>query len=215
MRRLPVAALLCLFIQPAWAADVTVIVMSQSRAPISDAVVTLSPTGGDVSSGESPKHAVMVQEHQQFAPFVLPIRVGTTVEFPNRDSFRHHVYSFSPAKTFELKLYGGGETQTVTFDVPGAVALGCNIHDNMLAYIYVVETPYFAKTSSNGRAVIQGVPPGNYEIAAWHPNQKSQPSNPTGNFDVVSENNVEKIVSIEMKRDRRPRQPGAFDEQGY
>jgi hypothetical protein len=91
------------------------------------------------------------------------------VAFPNHDPFRHHVYSFSPAKTFELKLYGHDETRTVRFDKTGVVALGCNIHDDMTAFIRVVDTPYAAKTEAAGEAVIRNLPAGAATLSVWRP----------------------------------------------
>ena len=120
--------------QPSLAAGtVEVAVVTEAGAPAEHAVVWL-----EIASTAAPDTgptAVMNQINQQFVPSVLPVAVGTKVDFLNNDPFRHHVYSFSAAKTFELKLYGGGEVQTVTFDVAGPVALGCNIHDNMLGYV--------------------------------------------------------------------------------
>jgi hypothetical protein len=111
----------------------------------------------------------MEQRQMQFRPFVLIVPVGGEVAFPNHDPFRHHVYSFSPAKTFELKLYGHDETRTVRFDKPGVVALGCNIHDDMSAFIRVVDTPFAAKTGTGGEAVIHNAPQGAAVLGVWHP----------------------------------------------
>ncbi len=111
----------------------------------------------------------MVQQDLQFHPFVLIVPAGAVVAFPNRDDVRHHVYSFSPAHPFELKLYGRDETRTVRFDHPGAIALGCNIHDNMIAFIKVVDTPYAAKSGADGVASLRGAPPGQAVLHVWHP----------------------------------------------
>ncbi len=105
----------------------------------------------------------------QFRPFVLIAPVDAEVAFPNRDPFQHHVYSFSPAKTFELKLYGHDETRRVRFDHAGVVSLGCNIHDDMSGFIRVVDTPYAAKTDVRGVALIHGLPAGPAQLAVWHP----------------------------------------------
>jgi hypothetical protein len=105
-------------------------------------------------------------------PYVTVIQTGTTVTFPNRDPILHHVYSFSPAKPFEIKLYTGKSPVEVVFDKPGVVTLGCNIHDWMIGYIAVVPTPWFAKTDAAGTAIIRDLPPGAYDIQAWHPHQR-------------------------------------------
>jgi hypothetical protein len=115
----------------------------------------------------------MNQEDIQFHPFVLVVPVGADVSFPNHDKVRHHVYSFSEAKRFELKLYGHDETRVVHFDKAGVVALGCNIHDTMSAYIDVVDTPYVAKTDDKGEAVLADLPAGSGTLTLWHPYLKA------------------------------------------
>ena len=154
---------------PAAAGDFTVMVTNAAGRPVKDAVVTIHPRGG----AHGPIHFawpyVMTQKDMQFDPFVLIVPVGATVSFPNRDPFRHHVYSFSPAKTFELKLYSHDETRTVKFDKAGIVALGCNIHDNMTAFIRVVDTPWAGKTDARGAVVIHDAPAGPATVEVWHP----------------------------------------------
>lgn len=108
------------------------------------------------------------QVNKTFVPLVSAIQRGTRVQFPNKDNIRHHVYSFSKAKKFEIKLYADTPAKPILFDQPGYVAMGCNIHDNMIAHLLVVETPYFAVADRTGRAVIGDVPPGNYSLIAWH-----------------------------------------------
>ena len=154
---------------PAAAGDLTVMVTNAAGQPVKDAVVMVYPKGGAHGPGRFSWPYVMSQRSMQFDPFVLVVPVGATVSFPNRDPFRHHVYSFSPAKAFELKLYGHDETRTVKFDKAGIVALGCNIHDNMTAFIRVVDTGYAAKTDAHGAAVIADVPDGAASVRVWHP----------------------------------------------
>jgi len=113
--------------------------------------------------------ATILQQDREFNPYLTIVQAGTAVEFPNRDPFKHHVYSFSQPKIFEIKLYAGKPAQPVVFDKPGLVALGCNVHDWMVAYVLVVDTPYFAKTGADGRARIANVPPGTYKLKLWHP----------------------------------------------
>jgi plastocyanin len=110
---------------------------------------------------------VMDQINSEFAPRVLAVSVGSTVSFPNRDNTRHHVYSFSPAKRFELPLYAGSEVDPVRFDMPGVVTLGCNIHDWMIGYIHVLDTPFHGVTDTQGRTRIE-LPAGRYELRVWH-----------------------------------------------
>jgi plastocyanin len=193
-------------------------VITADGTPVPEAVVMATPLGQTTALQAKPgTKAVMLQEHKQFVPFVLPVQIGTTVEFPNRDTFRHQVYSFSPAKTFELKLYGSDAAptvNTVTFDKEGAVALGCNIHDNMLAYIYVVGTPHFSATGSAGEGTIAQLPAGSYAVKVWHPNQKAGQGD-GGTIKVGATDTVQATVKIELKRGRTQRKAGAVDETEY
>jgi len=110
----------------------------------------------------------MDQIDKQFVPHVLPIAVGTAVSFPNHDQIHHHVYSFSSAKTFEIPLYKGEQAAPVVFDQPGAVKLGCNIHDWMSGVILVVPTPYFASTDASGAFTLRELPSAPLTVVAWH-----------------------------------------------
>ncbi len=116
----------------------------------------------------------MAQQNLQFDPFVLIVPAGASVAFPNRDTVRHQVYSFSPTHPFELKLYGKDESRSVRFDKAGVVALGCNIHDSMVAFIKVVDTPFAAKSDGSGEAVVHGLPGGAVTVHVWHPYLKAQ-----------------------------------------
>ena len=196
------------------AGALNIVVTKADGSPLGNAVVSLSSVGQPSVRAKPGTKAVMIQENKQFAPFVLPVQVGTTVEFPNKDPFRHQVYSFSPAKSFELKLYAAPEVGTQLFDKEGAVALGCNIHDNMLAYVYVVGTPYFALTDEKGQARIPQLPAGNYVMKTWHPNSKAGTSDgqPVA---VPAEGTLDVTARLELKRERRQRKPGAVDEHDY
>lgn len=121
-----------------------------------------------------PAPAVMDQVDRQFAPHVLVIPVGSTVSFPNSDSVKHQVYSFSPAKRFQLPLYAGKPYKPEVFDRAGVVTLGCNIHDQMRAYVYVVEAQYYGRADHDGAWSASGVEPGEYQLSIWHPLSRSQ-----------------------------------------
>jgi plastocyanin len=154
----------------AWGADLKVLVVGARGQPVADAVVLLHPAGAaDSGPIRFPWPMVVEQRNMQFRPFVLIAPAGAEVAFPNHDPFQHHVYSFSPAKTFELKLYGHDETRRVRFDRVGVVALGCNIHDDMTGFIRVVDTPFAAKTDAHGEALIRGAPAGPGQLSVWHP----------------------------------------------
>ena len=147
------------------AAELTIEVLDTSGAAIENAVVYAEPENKVAVPQAS---AIVEQRGKQFNPLVSVVQTGSDVTFPNFDSVRHHVYSFSPAKTFELKLYSGVPTSPIKFDKAGTVILGCNIHDYMVAFIHVVDTPYFAKTNKLGKAVLHDLPNGNYTLKAWH-----------------------------------------------
>jgi len=153
------------------AGSLEVIVKADKGGPGSDAVVYAV----GAASAAPKKHAVVDQRDKQFVPYVTAIQVGTAVSFPNSDNIRHHVYSFSPAKKFELPLYSGVPAQPVVFDKVGFVTLGCNIHDWMIAYVAVLPTPYFQVTRQDGRALLKDLPPGQYTVQVWHPGLKGQP----------------------------------------
>ena len=118
----------------------------------------------------------MEQKNRAFIPHVLPVQTGTAVRFPNLDDVQHHVYSFSPAKPFQLPLYKGSPPSPVLFEKAGVVTLGCNIHDQMSAYIVVVDTPYFEKTAPNGRAALRDLEPGRYAVHVWTADMRREPA---------------------------------------
>jgi len=117
----------------------------------------------------APAAAIMDQVALQFAPHVLVIPVGSQIVFPNSDSVSHQVYSFSPAKKFQLPLYRGKPYPPVLFDREGVVTLGCNIHDQMRAYVYVVAAQYFGRTDAAGNWAAADIQPGEYDVTIWHP----------------------------------------------
>lgn len=133
--------------------------------PLEGAVITLQ---GPTDAALPEQTAIMDQVQKQFQPSVLAVHTRTKVTFPNSDNIRHHVYSFSPAKRFELRLYEGTPTEPITFDKPGVVVLGCNIHDWMVGYIYVTDDPWFAVSDASGTVNLQ-LPAGHYNVTVWHP----------------------------------------------
>lgn len=153
---------------PLSAATVQVQVLDGAGKPLPDAAVFLESR--DQRLAVKPAlGAEMAQVRKQFDPKVMVVPVGTSVAFPNRDTVRHHVYSFSPTKTFELKLYTGSDANPVLFDRAGIAVLGCNIHDNMAAWVVVVETPYYGRSAQAGTVALNNIPPGNYRLRVWHP----------------------------------------------
>ncbi|MFT3954042.1 MAG: methylamine utilization protein [Piscinibacter sp.] len=150
------------------AGALVVSVTDATGKPLPDAVVLLEPAAGKAAVKPLPETEIS-QSKRQFMPRVTVVTVGTRVAFPNFDTVRHHVYSFSAAKTFELKLYAGVPAAPIQFDKPGLVVLGCNIHDRMAAWVVVADTPWFARSGADGVARIDEAPAGAYRLSAWHP----------------------------------------------
>ena len=198
---------------PVSAASVSGRALSPDGAPVTDVVIVAVPKAGGITPAKPGTKAVMIQEGKQFIPYVLAVQAGTTVDFPNHDSFRHQVYSFSTAKTFELKLYGSGEIGSVVFDKPGPVPVGCNIHDNMLAYVYVAPSPYYAVTGADGAVAIKGLPAGTYSVSAWHPDQRG--TNPAQEITVTADGTADVKLEVKLRSARGQRKPSAFDERSY
>ena len=163
----------------AHAATVSIDVRGADGRPLAGAVVSIEPPRATPAIGRGPY--LVEQRDIQFQPRVLIVPVGASVGFPNRDRVRHHVYSFSKPKKFDLKLYGREDARSVTFDRPGVVALGCNIHDTMSGFIFVTATPFAAQTDAVGHVSLRNVPPGGATVRVWHPsirgpgNSLSQP----------------------------------------
>lgn len=169
-RSLPIAAV-ALFVTSlapvaAQAATVTIAMRKADGTPLTDAVVMVEARG-DRAVPRGPY--AMEQRAIAFQPHVLVVPVGATVEFPNRDAVRHHVYSFSKAKKFDLKLYGREQQRSVVFGEAGIVAIGCNIHDSMSGFIIVTATPHWARTDAAGRVTLSDVPAGTVTLRVWSP----------------------------------------------
>lgn len=160
------ASLLAFALQSAVAVPLEVTVSTAAGVPMADAVVSVQVRGAPTQAAAGTT-AQIGQRKRRFDPGVLAVQTGTAVEFPNFDTVRHHVYSFSAAKTFDLKLYAATPAAPVVFDKPGTAVLGCNIHDAMTAFIRVVDTPHFGKTGADGKVVLD-VPAGAHALTVWH-----------------------------------------------
>ena len=165
--RIATLAALSLLGGGAGAATLTVQVNDSSGKPLADAVVVVDPEAGAVVP-KYLKPAEIEQRGQKFLPLVSVIQTGSRISFPNNDKVKHHIYSFSPAKKFDQKLYSGVAAAPQIFDKPGIVVLGCNIHDSMIAYVKVVDTPYFAKTDAAGVARVALPDGGRFAVSTWH-----------------------------------------------
>ena len=164
-RLLAVAAWLAM--APVLAANLVIHVQSPDGSPLPGVVVTARALDAPTRHA-APLHAVMDQVNRAFQPDLLVVPLGSTVEFPNSDSVSHQIYSFSPAHRFQLQLYRGKPYRPELFDQVGVVTLGCNIHDEMLAYLVITDAPYFGRTDASG-AWSAEVARGRYRIAVWHP----------------------------------------------
>lgn len=172
MRRLIGMALaICMCTANAMADPAQFSVTDASGEPLANAVIMVAASDGTPPPVAFDWPNAMSQQDRQFTPYVLIVPKGSEVEFPNRDRFRHHVYSFSKGNRFELKLYGREESRYVTFDKAGIVAVGCNIHDDMIGFIRVVDTPYAVKTGADGTATLD-LPAGTQKVSAWHPTMR-------------------------------------------
>ena len=158
---------------PLSAARLDVKVLDDQGAPVKGAVVYLTSTD-PLPEVEPGAVAEMDQVNKQFKPHILVVQKGTRVRFPNSDSIQHHVYSFSPAKPFELQLYKDHHPDPLSFDKAGQVELGCNVHDWMLGYIMVVDTPYFTQANQQGVASLDA-PAGSYTLHVRHPRIQDEP----------------------------------------
>lgn len=154
------------------AAPLVVTVTDPAGKLVEGAVVAVSVAGAATTSRGAT--AQVAQEGRQFVPQITVVQTGTAITFPNQDVVRHHVYSFSATKTFELKLYAGNPSTPVVFDKAGTAVLGCNIHDRMAAWIVVVDTPYFGKTDAAGQVRID-IPEGEHRMRVWHARQAEAP----------------------------------------
>jgi plastocyanin len=134
--------------------------------PVADAVVLVDGPAEAAAAGAP--HAVVDQRGEKFVPHVVAVPVGTTVDFPNHDPVLHNVFSASPAKKFDVGMYGQGETKSVTFDAPGVVRVGCNVHPKMEAFVVVHQNPHVAVTDARGAYTLSGVPEGSHEVRVWH-----------------------------------------------
>lgn len=213
VRRLTVLACLALP-AGAQAAKLSAIVSGSDGKPLPNAVVIAVPEDGRLPPITKAVE-VVDQIDKEFVPYVKPVRAGSYVQFPNKDNIRHHVYSFSPARKFELPLYSGTPSQPMLFDKPGVVKLGCNIHDWMLGYIYVAETPYFGKTVGDGRVELDQLPAGRYRVRVWHPRMQGSEDATVQRVELQDATPARVEWKLKLNREYRPRRTPVPGEPGY
>src|SRR5438552_1347122 len=194
------------------AGSLDVQVRDQKGSPVANAVVYAEGGNGPARTN---RQAVIDQKNKQFIPYVTAVQVGTAILFPNKDNIRHHVYSLSPAKRFELPLYAGLPAAPVLFDKEGFVTLGCNIHDWMIAYVAVLATPYFEVTGKEGRARLKDLPPGQYIVEVWQPSLKGTPEKFAQHVDLAARDAKELLFTLDLKPDFRANRAPASLTGGY
>ena len=186
-------------------AEISALVKDAAGRPLAEAVVVALPSDGSVRMPAKAREDAIFQVDKEFVPKVSVVLAGTAIAFPNNDSVRHHVYSFSPAKKFELPLYQGVPAKPVVFEQPGVVVLGCNIHDWMVAYVYVSESPHFAKSGADGKATIAALPPGAYVVRAWHPQLEGDEAQTRQTVDLSKSRRASVEWSLALKPELRVR----------
>lgn len=184
---------------PCRGAELTITVLSPDGRPQPGMVVTAHPTTGPIRPAP-PVHAVMDQVNRTFEPDLLVIPVSSEVTFPNSDTVSHQIYSFSPAKRFQLPLYRGKPYPPTRFDQAGLVTLGCNIHDEMLAYVFVTDAPLFGRTAANGAWSIEA-PNGHYRISVWHPRIRDEDKEVQGEVTIAA---ADATLTLHLKRPLKP-----------
>jgi plastocyanin len=173
--RLAAALALAALAVPARAGRLSVRVTDAKGEPVPAAVVYVTDVPGKTFAAPDEPY-VMDQVDTEFEPRLLPVLVGGKVRFPNQDDIHHQIYSFSPAKSFELPLYKGEPADPLVFEKPGVVKLGCNIHDWMRGAILVLSNPYFAKTAADGTAQLDVPVKGPLELAVFHERMSQLPN---------------------------------------
>jgi plastocyanin len=211
--RLLVVLAAIVFGHNSYAGSLDVMVKDDKGAPVSNAVVYAKEKAA--TSERAKSRAIIDQRNKQFIPYLTALQVGTSVFFPNNDNIRHHVYSLSPAKKFELPLYAGVPAEPVTFDKEGFVTLGCNIHDWMIAYVAVLGTPYFQITGSEGRALLKNLPPGQYTVEVWQPSLKGAPEKFAQHVDLAAKSAKELVFTLDLKADFRAKRAPGLSTGGY
>ncbi len=212
LRLILLLAISCFAASVLQAGSLNVTVKDTKGALVSDAVVYAKSGKTAPRAG---RQAVIDQQNKEFMPYVTAVETGTSILFPNKDNIRHHVYSLSPAKRFELPLYAGIPAKPVVFDKEGFVTLGCNIHDWMIAYVAVVGTPYFQVTGREGRAALKDLPAGKYTVSVWHPLLKGSPKNSAQEIDLAGGEAKQLLFTLDLKPDFRTRRAPGLSNGGY
>lgn len=193
-----VGAALVAGLQAAPGNSLRVQIVDERGVPVRDAVVELTSPRAPSDPIRFPWPMAMAQKNQQFVPGTLIIARGSTVAFPNLDTVRHSIYSFSKPARFSIELYGRNQTRTHNFPIAGTVALGCNIHDAMRGYIRVTETPFAGKTDANGYVTLASIPTGTARLTVWHPRLRA-PDNEISNGVTIASGAHSRRLGIRLR----------------
>jgi len=191
---------------PAAAAAVEASVVDRDGEPFEGAVLMVFTGTGRTPDG--PGIVDVDQKEKEFVPRISAVSVGTKIRFPNYDQIRHHVYSFSPAKSFEIPLYKGIPADPIVFDKAGVVTLGCNIHDWMQGWVLVTDAERFAQAGADGVVRIEGLPAGSVRLRVWHPETKSEPEATERTLEIAAEGAETVRFEVEREKTWRARRRG-------
>lgn len=185
-----------------------------NRQPIADLVVWLVPLDAPLPPlpAEGALTATVVQQGEEFHPYILAVRTGTRVFFPNRDNVQHHVYSLARPAQFEIPLHGGDDHESVVMTKPGIVPVGCNIHDWMISNLVVIDSPWFGQTTADGDLTLTDLPVGRYQLSAWHPRLRQAHEQA---ITVTAATSLPVTLTLKLRPDRRIRRAPDAQGTGY
>jgi plastocyanin len=195
------------------ASSLKVSAVDQNAASVTELVVWLTPLDSPLPPLPAPGSisAVVEQKDEEFNPYIIAVRTGTQVEFPNLDDVQHHVYSLSRPAKFDIPLHGGNKAESIILDQAGIVPVGCNIHDWMLSYVVVNDSPWFALTGASGSTTFSDIPTGRYTLSAWTPQLRK-----THEQEVTLTDGTNSVaLELRLRPDRRIRRAPAAGGKGY
>jgi plastocyanin len=198
------------------AAELAVQILDTRGAPVADAIATIESRPGSAAPARQSTRETRIidQKNETFIPYVEIFRPGDAVVFHNADHTRHHVYSFAPARQFEFVLTSGQSSTPLELDQVGIVAVGCNIHDRMITYLYISDAPFIARSAADGRVKIDGLSPGDYEVHVWHPQLRPGQAGPVQTLHITDPAEAKDLAfSLSLLPD--PRAPADREKAGY
>jgi len=206
-----------LLLPPANAEEMVLRLTDGNGEPVVDAVMELLSDSAHETKSMGMREAEIDQVDKEFVPTVTTIVAGGSASFPNSDDILHHVYSFSPAKTFDTPLYGSDADSQYRemFDVPGVVEIGCNIHDWMLAYIYVGQSELMAISDASGVARLGDISPGSYRLRVWHSRLDAPQNSLEQDVTIEAVSGANSELTLELVRDRRVRRAPSANRKRY